>query len=430
LSAFDDFLATKPEKGSFGAAAWKSAAEIAKEIAAEEGKNPGYHRVNEEAGWIKSCNSNELRENISLLVKDWEKHNRGIFFRGSKMPDSTFGSFGFPDKGVHVAPLLGTAQGYAASVNSDTGIGRLLRFGDEREHKSLGFLSAWEMSLNEKVWRNFQYEDYLQKGKPPSTATVKDLMQGLKNIAQLDQSSFENEKTPDGYIMVSRAEKEFRELFHDHNFYESITQSGSRPNQTFLQISNGQDYKLLKINPDNPKWDQWMARIQEANLRDFYQLQPLQKSITDLNALVNRSSTNDVEQIKIAESIIKTAQEELDKAMQEPWKCQTMKEATQMADSLPWVRESLKVGSGTDGKPNYPPNIKRIVEATDNALCGKHSEAMKILMSTPQNETYAPKRGNYKLLGPQEGMTHNAANPTTGIIVGKQTPSKLLQPRC
>ena len=306
------------------------------------------------------------------------------------------GSFGFADGGVHLTPQLSTAIGYASSVNQDyTNMGRLLRLDASNAAHSLGFVSTWDIPLNHPVWSNFEYEDFVRGRAPASARTVNDTLSEIRRIAKLPASAFMREKLPDGGSLSSQAEKEFGALFHQHS-YEAISPPNAAPRETFLRHPTT---GLIKINPDNPKWDQWMARVQEASLRHFYEVAPLEKIVAGLEhykSIQHRPlATEEVETITALQNEAANA---LAATKSKSWNCQTMEQAGEL-NALQWVAESRSVGSGTSEQTRYPSHLEALLAANNAVLTGNYERIPAIL----------PKIGPSIL----DGFGHTLAQPPT-----------------
>ena len=284
-TAFEKFLATKPinENYEFG----RAAAEAALEIAQEETVNLTNHSSlkidnrTDTSGWLEGLIT---KENISQTVNDWEENNRGIFFRGSKNPDANLGSFGFSDVGVHLTPYVYEASNYASLMNLDTKVGRLLQT-DYSEHatsyKGLGFVSMWEVPMEQQVWRNFEYENNIRYGRDNNhQPKIKDMLGDMQRIANMPDDDFKMRTIGEYDNIRSLASIEYGETMQ--KYYETLSLRGATPDKMFLQNTQGVR-SLYLVDHDNPKWDKFMARIQEANFRDLYEILPLQQTKSELN---------------------------------------------------------------------------------------------------------------------------------------------------
>lgn len=378
-SAFEAFLNAPLKRDTFAVAAWEAAKEIALQDGLSELNGIGQRiEVDSRAdtsGWALHWRCDQMSNGLARAAQNWEETGHATFFRGSKLPDTSTGSFGFSEGGVHLAPRLDTSIGYAGATNQNSySIGTPLRLPDNQG--SLGFVSTWDISLDHNVWRNFQYEGFVAGHAMASTMTVRDTMQEMKRISDLPASAFKNQRQPDGSLNIAQAEQEFEFLFR-HQSYETISTPGSAPKELFL---SGPSQQLVKINPENPKWDQWMARVQEANLRHFYEIAPLEISVKDLEARMNDGSPASQAAKK---AVLQNARAELDKVNNAGWTANTMEEARGLMRQ-PWVSGSARVGSSKDAV-HYPPHVAAVLSDHEDAILDRMKPAAQAPHTPPHS---------------------------------------------
>lgn len=304
------------------------------------------------------------------IVAQWEEKNTVTLFRGTRLPDN---SSSFDIGGVHTTPQLDVASGYAGGLaNSMTGVGRLLK------SKEIGFISAYEVSLETKTYKNFQFEDFKKGKTPDSTTTLNDLKDSLKSLAQKPASEFFVDSSS---YQASSALKEWQQVISSNSHYEVILPQDTPVSQMYLRTAKG----LTKINQDNPQWDQLLARVQEANLRDFYEIKPLESAQVQMR---NTRSyfADDAEKMSMIETIDTLIKTEKEQRLNAPWQAQGMKDialsGSSYMDSHPHIARSMCVGSAMDTKTvHYDERIEKLLELSDCAYFNKWNEAKTIMAS-------------------------------------------------
>lgn len=335
--------------------------------------------------------NNNLVSHVNNVVNDWQLKQHALFFRGTRLPDA---DSSFAQDGVHTTPQLTIADAYAkGDVNKDTGIGRLLN------SRQIGFVSAWAIPLNEKTYANFQYEDYIHGRKPDSSIVVNDLVQQLKSFVS-ENPSFNRENID----VASEGEKKFFDIAcSSSQHYESITNESCHKKHTFFRTGNN---TYLKVNLENPKWNQWAARIQEASLRDFYEVLPCEKVLLTLTNVAS-SFIEDPVKTDIVHIVKNWTQQELETHKNAPWEATCMNDVS-LKDSpyinkRPYIKESLQVGSASSAHKALPPSIELLHNISNNIVLGKFDEAQQLMQDYDNN--YQPQcvATNIKLFGADIG---------------------------
>lgn len=382
--ALEKFLITPPHQGRFADLAQQAAIEIAK----KEGFS-GYHPTTiidsraDVSGWFLSTNDpnpEELRSRLLSASNYIDETGQAIFFRGSKIPLVDKSSFHFEGGGVHVAPRLDLAVGYADGVNSDTGVGRLLRTDLYSGYRSLGFLSAWRLPAETRLWKNFEYEDYI-KGveRNYKKLTAKDMATDMRVFGNLPLEAL-TPRTSDQGTFLSPDQMRLGELFRGH-YYEAITESGAAPHELLLKTSGGQ---LIKINPANPDWDKWMARVYEANTRDLYEIRPLESALGKLKYVWDNHQVPLIHNLFVARTM-ENIQARLDASMNGSFKYESLAQANVAIEKMPWVKESVRVGSATGHSLQYSPEVSLLVRIAESAIINDYGAARETAVTQQQS---------------------------------------------
>lgn len=382
--SLQSFLSIRPEAGTFADAAWRAAVDIAK----EEGMT-GYRQLNngtrvdnrvDTSGWLVLSGdvSGEVTQSqLRNAVQHMDESGRVLLYRGTKLPAPDMGTFQFKDGGVHVSPDLGIATGYATGVNSETGVGRLLQ--TSSPHQSIGFLSTWSVPLDEKLWRNFEYEEYLGGHKEVSNRTAHDLRTTLHEHTLIPAKSLDVVTTPEGTRVFSDTYANLTRTVQ-HDYYEAIVGNGTKPQDIFVKGSDGQ---LIKIDSQNPKWDAWMARIHEASMRDLYEIQPLQRALKQLHHVEGASVYPLLDSDRLFVDVVtRHVETKLNDTLNQPFQHTTLTDATTDSQTKPWIKESTRVGSFTSGTQRYSTEIEVIRSVTDSLVVGRVEEARELAVKS------------------------------------------------
>ena len=179
-------------------------------------------------------------------------------FRGTRLPDT---SSSFQMGFMHTTPQLTIANAYAnGDTNNSTGIGRI---GNEYE---LGFIHSYEVPLHTKSYKNFEFEDIQKNIKPETNNTLESLKASLSTLSKEDKESFclDSERIPSDNM------KKWFNVMESH--YEVVIDEKTPVQNTYLKYKRG----ILKVDLNNPQWDKLLARYQEANLKDLYEIRPIE----------------------------------------------------------------------------------------------------------------------------------------------------------
>lgn len=294
-----------------------------------------------------SHTSSTISPHIKELVDSWENQQIGVVFRGTRLPEH-ISSFHLND--IHTTPQLDIASAYAGGlVNASTGIGSILN------HNEVGFISEYHVPLTTKTYANFQHEDFIAGKALDSSSTLEHLKDKVKSLNNIPQEDFflNNEFIP------SSALKEWFGIAGKQNHYEAILSSETPVTNLYLRHKSG----LIPINQNNPKWDLLLARTQEAILRDFYQIKPLEKALKQLHTLtIENSLLNEVKQM---------IQYELNQIIHTPWTAQTLNDISmknsRFIENNSHFQQSKRVGSSMDEhKVYYEFKTQQLLDIVDS----------------------------------------------------------------
>ena len=108
------------------------------------------------------------------LIDSYEKNQAVTVFRGTRLPLS---NSSFKNGYIHTTPQFATSAAYAVGIsNSYGGIGRLLT--NPNEKIGLGFIHAYDSPLATKVYKNFQFENFLNGNMNDSCVNLNNLKEG------------------------------------------------------------------------------------------------------------------------------------------------------------------------------------------------------------------------------------------------------------
>lgn len=359
---FDTFLQTTLGGGDFAQAAWQAAIEIAKADGLTAWNSVSGFLIDDRVdpkGWSLWENLTKRPEGLSSFLESAQLCGQLTMFRGTKLPDPCVGSFGFDAYGVHLTPWFEIAAGYAGAVNqeADWGVGRALRFQPSNPASSLGFLSAWKVPLNIHLWRNFEFERYVAGSSQMTTATASRMLQDMAVLlAGTSQKDFESYSGK--YGIPSPVEKKIDDM--RGVYYEAVADPSAMPDglHLFTTTPDG-ERRLIRINPNNGLWCQWMARVQEAMLLDYYHLQPLERAAEALTLAKNLGKP-------VPEKFLSEVESALDLVRKSPWTYDPLS-----SGGIPkWAQQSRFVGSGTSRCPQYPPKVACVMRRVSAVFSG------------------------------------------------------------
>lgn len=231
----------------------------------------------------------DIPSHVNELLTTYEKNQSVTVFRGTRLPisDGTFNN-GF----IHTTPHLATSIAYSTGIsNGFGGIGR--RLNKINENIGLGFIHSFDASLDEKIYKNFQFEKFISGIECDSNIHLKDLFNELKKFSNLPKDSFQIEYV-DGknmyghnhnFAKMSENMKLWFDFISSRNcmetpFYEVMLDNSSTPKHTFLINSQ---LKPIKINMDNKKMKLVIDKLQSLLIQDFYQILPLDKLVEKIS---------------------------------------------------------------------------------------------------------------------------------------------------
>ena len=296
-----------------------------------------------------------------------EETNKMTLFRGTRLPTD---NSSFEVGGIHTTPQLSIAKGYASgSANNSTGVGRLMN------EQGVGFVSCYEVDLSQKTYSNFQYEDFKKRKVEDSELTLGHLKESVKKLTQFKQEDFYyNEQD-----IPSPALRQLSEVADRRSHYEAILPNGTEVKSIYLTF--GSDF--LKLSLDNPKVDMLLARVQEANLRDFYEIIPLEKAQSVLERINKEELTEN--EIEILEKAKEEVAKKLEVSCNAPWEAEKLSDVSlidsEYINKRPHIKNSNYVGSAMEqNKTEYDPKIQRLVEISEAIYFSDYSKAKNLLV--------------------------------------------------
>jgi hypothetical protein len=279
----------------------------------------------------------DIPNHINHVLEHFES-GKATTFRGTRLPQA---SSSFQIGVMHTSPQITIANAYAnGDTNNSTGIGQV---GNDYQ---LGFIHAYEVPTSIKCYKNFEYEDIQNGRRSESHNTLETLKDKLKPLSQECKESFflDSERIP------SENMKKWFNSMQEH--YEVVIDEKTPAKATYLKYKQG----LLKINLDSPKWDKILTRYQEANLRDLYEIRPLEMI---LKYTKNVSTYDNIESQKTLAQFQNLAQQLLDENKKLPWEANSLKDVSldnsegSYMKSHPYIAKSQCVGSAMEQKQIY-----------------------------------------------------------------------------
>jgi hypothetical protein len=309
---------------------------------------------------------NSIPEQLKEVVNSWE--NSAVVYRGTRLPDVS-GSFDFD--GIHTTPHLHIANGYASgSANNSTGIGRLLKDIEG------GFITAYEVPLSTPTYKNFEYEDMKKEGVVQSKTTLNDLKNTLIELSNKNGNEF----YLDTNDAASPALSVYNSLVSNKSHYEVILSSDFTHNNIYFRNNK----EFTKINPNNPKWDQLLARVQEASLRDFYEIVPLESLLRQTTYIQENSENKDI--LNKTKELILQQKEQFINA---PWECSSMKDVnlinSEYINKRPYIKNSRCIGSAMDTSNVESPEIVQKLEKLVDAIRVNNLDLANSLVNDLEN---------------------------------------------
>lgn len=302
---------------------------------------------------FQGSNVFDIPVHLQRVTRSWEEKGTATVLRGTRLPDPA-GSFDIG--GIHATPQFAIASGYAGgSANSDTGTGRLLKRGE------IGFITAYEVPLNQKTYKNFQYEDALEDPQQESTTTLNDLKRAMQELSKRAPSEFcllDDDQ-------ASEAQRQWDQLASAQQHYEVILPDECKPSALYLRHAQG----LIEIDRDSPKWAAVLARVQEASLRDFYEIKPLDTAMHALSR-AERHTEGDAAKAELLARASDLLATERSLRIHAPWEATSLADVSlsgsPYVDSRPYITQSVRVGSAMAGSHIAKP--ERIEELAQVAL--------------------------------------------------------------
>lgn len=317
----------------------------------------------------QGVDSVNIPAHLKRVTENWESKGTATLMRGTRLPDPR-GSFDLG--GVHVTPQIDIANAYACGqANGSTGIGRLLN------NNEIGFVNAYEVPLNKKTYGNFQFEDSRKDPSRDSTTTLRDLLESMKELSQLDASQV----SIDGNGVPSEGYKQWGSIANNQNHYELILDDDQKPSATYLKHTKG----LIKIDPNNPLWDGLLARVQEASLRDFYEIKPLDDVLQKLN-VAKQGTKGDVDKEKIFAQFEAMVNEEKTQRMHAPWEAKSLADValsgSAYVENRSYISQGERVGSAAnDARVVRPMDLEKMAVIANHLYFNDYDLAEELMAS-------------------------------------------------
>lgn len=289
-------------------------------------------------------------EHLQNVSQQWLHQGYATLFRGTRLVDE---SSSFKLNGFHATPQIDVAMAYGnGTVNTSTGIGHIF--------SKVGFVNSYDVPLKETTYRSFEFEDIIAHNEEKSNKTLEKFVHSISSLVQ-NPSLFERQGD-----QFSAGEKEVSQLMRDN--YECILSNEKKASQQFIII----DQKLLTINLDNPEWQQLLARHQEISLRHFYEINPLEKILKDIEQLENNID-HPIHQHSQSSSIFKQLKEqttyELEKRKSAPWEATTLNDIklnnSPYVSKRSYITDSSKVGASNGATIRYPSVIEQLQQTCE-----------------------------------------------------------------
>lgn len=405
-SRFDAFLKTSIEEpAAFSRALLAAARELrALELGVGyggmvfEGDAPALGEINRQSlrpaqsayeGWHPF----DIAAHLAKVAAHWSSQGKATLYRGTRLPDVA-GSFGF---GIHVTPQVDIASAYAAGkANVSTGTGRLLG------RDEIGFVHAFEVPLEEKTFKNFQYEDALADPSRAPTLTLRDLLDSMRALAGEPGNSFE--EAQDGAIGPGL--RQWGQLAGTHQHYEVVLAQDRPAAAMYLHHTNG----FIKVNASNPHWSQLLARVQEACLRDFYEIRPLDRAIESLEHARSRAG-DDADKLALIAQVRQWVERERVQRLGAPWEAASLKDVALQGSSYqagrPHIALSHRVGSSMEAsRLRLPAAIASWVQVCEALQMDDQERARALLQTLRPQQAPAALNDQGQAL---ELLTHGAA---------------------
>ena len=294
-----------------------------------------------------------LRARVRNISDKWNSSGSVDFYRGTRLPDPG-GSF--DAAAVHASPDIHTAIGYGVGdANSTTGVGRLAA--------NIGFLSTYQVNLDQRTYKNFEYEDSTKSSTTPAGLTVSDLansVTAIANAADKNEGIFAG-----GGDIASEAHKKLSELTGKTGHYEVMVNPMA---QDDLFMLSGK--KIYRVERDDPEWQRLLSRLQEASLRDFFEIKPLDSALQRLSYAINnlQGDLNEEDQKFLAnlnDSIALERKNRLHADFESKNLSDVSLTKSPYLDKRPYIANSKRVGSATSAETQYPDAIQRYLTAVD-----------------------------------------------------------------
>lgn len=294
--------------------------------------------------YIKNGQTSNLISHLNMVLENWT--DKAVVYRGSRLPEN---NSSFKDDIIHTTPLLSIAISYSdGTTNNSTGVGRIMN------PCNLGFISAYEVPLNTKSYSNFAFEDFKQGKNPDSTTTLQDLKNDIIGLSKENPDDFRPSEQP------SQALEKWYAIAHHKNYYETPIHKDTSVSSLYLKTDRG----LLKINTHNPDMQLLLARVQEANLRDFYEINPLQQALHSVQ--ISKENPNNKEYIEIIQKTENLINKTLEDIYQKPFLATKLHDVSFKNDAFTQKNKHLTkssfVGSSMEQKHiEYPENIQTLI---------------------------------------------------------------------
>lgn len=320
-----------------------------------------------------------VAQHASNILENYNQSNSVTVFRGTRLPLS---NSSFKNGYIHTTPHLATSAAYAVGIsNSYGGIGRLLT--REGDNIGLGFIHAYEAPLNTKIYKNFQFERFLNGSSNDSNVTLKDFKEELESFSKLEKNSFTvnyfSEQQlygkPDQKINMSPNMQKWYDFISstkcmDTPYYEVMLPEQSSPKYTFLI---DKDTNIIKLDLNNSKTKKVLNKLQNLLLKDFYEINPLNKLVKEIEfdiAIVKETNSAKEQQNKLhtllqnealqLKELKKSVNDMIDKVKSN--KLLSESEVEDLMNNSQMVGSTNMIGAPTiDSKISYPKIIEDFI---------------------------------------------------------------------
>lgn len=311
-----------------------------------------------------------LLDSLINTISQLESQQSITLFRGTRLPEA-ISSFNI--NGFHATPSIEVATAYGNGItNSDTGIGRLF--------PTVGFLNTYDISLEQKAYKNFQYEDFTNNKGEDSSNTFHHFLEEIKSLS-LQPQLFLGDSD-----FYTEGQKQYSTICK--TYYESIIDTNIPTKHTYILVGDEHFY----IEPNNLPWQKLLSRYQEICIRDFYEIKPLESILQDFNRIKNYDKHAIHTDLKVYSLCIKFEEyvkTELHNSLNAPWIANNLNDISlkqsSYIDTQSHIKNSSNIGSSNTGIINYSNTISSLIEIGDLIRLNHFTQAEQLLLALPNN---------------------------------------------